>query len=68
MERTQFGVKGMTCDNCVNSVTNALKQVNGVKLAKVSLEDEKAEVTFDPAATSVNALREAVKAAGYEVL
>lgn len=67
MERTEFSVKGMTCDNCVNSVTQALKQVAGVKVAKVTLADEKAQVTYDPGATNVEELKEAVKNAGYEV-
>ncbi len=67
MERTEFTVKGMTCGNCVNSVTEALKGVDGVKLAKVTLEDEKAQVTYDPQHTSLEQLKEAVKAAGYEV-
>ena len=57
----------MTCDNCVNSVTQALKQVDGVKVAKVTLADEKAQVTYDPSATSVEKLKQAVKSAGYEV-
>ncbi len=67
MERTEFTVKGMTCGNCVQSVTEALKGVSGVKVAKVTLEDEKAQVTYDPQHTSVEQLKEAVKAAGYEV-
>lgn len=67
MERTELSVKGMTCENCVNSVTQALKEIEGVKVAKVSLTEEKAQVTFDPQHTSVEQLKEAVKAAGYEV-
>ncbi len=67
MERTEFTVKGMTCDNCVQSVTQALKDVEGVKVAKVTLADERAQVTFDPSATSIEHLKGAVKAAGYEV-
>lgn len=67
MERTEFTVKGMTCDNCVNSVTQALKHVEGVKMAQVTLADERAQVTFDPAQTSVDHLKDAVKTAGYEV-
>ena len=67
MERTAFTVKGMTCDNCVNSVTEALKHVAGVKVAKVTLADETAQVTFDPQQTSVDDLKAAVKDAGYDV-
>lgn len=67
MERTEFTVKGMTCDNCVNSVTQALKHIDGVKMAKVTLDDERAQVTFDPTKTSVGDLKDAVKSAGYDV-
>lgn len=67
MERIEFTVKGMTCDNCVNSVTQAIKHVEGVKVAKVTLAGERAQVTFDPTQTSVDHLKDAVQAAGYEV-
>lgn len=67
MERTEFTVKGMTCNNCVTSVTQALTHVEGVKAAKVTLAEEKAQVTFDPGATSVDQLKGAVRHAGYEV-
>lgn len=67
MERIDLDVQGMHCDNCVNSVAQALKGVDGVKLAKVSLDEHRAQVTFDPAKASVAQLKEAVKNAGYEV-
>lgn len=67
MERTEFSVKGMTCDNCVNSVTQALKQVDGVKAAQVTLAEEKARVTFDANVATAEQLKEAVRQAGYEV-
>ncbi len=67
MERVELAVKGMHCENCVTSVTEALKAIHGVKLARVSLENERADVTYDPAKTSLQALKEAVEAAGYQV-
>ncbi|CAB1129891.1 HMA domain-containing protein [Candidatus Hydrogenisulfobacillus filiaventi] len=66
MERVEFGVKGMTCDHCVMTVTRALKGVPGVKTATVSLAEEKARVTFDPAVATLEALKAAVSAAGYQ--
>lgn len=68
MERVKLTVKGMTCEGCVNSVTNALKGVAGVKDAKVTLEGEQAQVTYDPAQASIEKLKEAVKSAGYEAV
>ncbi len=67
MEKVNLEVRGMHCDNCVQSVTQALKDVEGVKLAKVSLEENQAQVTYDPAKASLETLKEAVKNAGYEV-
>jgi copper ion binding protein len=67
MGRTAFTVKGMTCDNCVNRVTEAIKHVDGVKVAKVTLADETAQVTFDPQQISVEQPKAAVKDAGYDV-
>ncbi len=67
MERTAFSVKDMTCDHCVNSVTEALKHVEGVKVAQVTLADKKAAITFDPDVTTVEQLKDAVRHAGYTV-
>ena len=67
MERTTLTVTGMTCGHCVNTVTEALKGVAGVKVAKVTLETERAEVTYDPAQASADDLKAAITTAGYTV-
>jgi copper chaperone len=66
MERVTLGIRGMTCDHCVATVTTALKNVEGVKSASVSLNQESAKVTYDNSKTSLDQLKQAVKAAGYE--
>jgi copper chaperone len=66
VERIEFAVQGMTCESCVNTVTEALKAVDGVKLAQVSLSEERAQVTFDAEKTSSERLKQAVERAGYE--
>jgi P-type Cu+ transporter len=60
-------VRGMHCAACVGKVERALTSVPGVDQALVNLATEQAKVSFDPALTSVEALREAVAAAGYEL-
>jgi Cu+-exporting ATPase len=64
--RVVLPIKGMTCASCAGRVERALKSVPGVQEAAVNLAAERAEVRFDPAATSVEALRRAVEGAGYE--
>lgn len=59
-------ISGMMCEHCVKHVTDALQNVAGVKSVQVSLENEQARVTMDKK-VEVDALKEAVKSAGYEV-
>lgn len=56
-------VTGMTCQNCVKHVTQALTQVPGVTGVAVDLATGTARVEGD---ASVDALVEAVREEGYE--
>jgi len=67
METITMNVQGMTCGGCVASVTRVLKAMPGVADVSVTLQPGAAKVTFDPAQTSVPALRTAVEDAGYDV-
>lgn len=60
-----FDVKGMTCDNCVHHVTEAVRGVEGVKDVKVDLGSNTAKVEgdFDDAAIIA-----AVEEEGYEAV
>jgi copper chaperone len=54
----QLNIEGMTCDHCVHAVTTALKDVPGVRDAKVSLADKSAliegeDVEIDKALAAV---------------
>ncbi len=58
----------MTCASCVSRVEKALKEVKGVSGATVNLANEKATVTYDPTAVTVDDMVSAVKDAGYGVV
>lgn len=58
-------VKNMTCGMCAITVKKALKNVDGVLDAEVTLKPPKAVVTFDPGKTDVEALMKATGNAGY---
>ena len=60
---TTFTVTGMTCDNCVHHVTEAVKGVTGVTDAQVSLADKSATVKGDFDETKIIA---AIVEEGYE--
>ena len=65
METVTLNVDGMSCGGCAASVTRALKATPGVSDAVVELAAKQATVTFDPARTSVPALKSAIDDAGY---
>ncbi|HFC6394371.1 heavy metal-associated domain-containing protein [Neisseria bacilliformis] len=66
METVTLNIGGMTCGGCVKSVTRILEGADGVKSVQVSLDEKKAVVSYDPAATSPTALAEAVEDGGYD--
>ena len=59
-------IEGMTCDHCVMHVEEALKEVCGIKSAKVDLEGKVAtiELAHD---VEDEKIKEAVADAGYDV-
>ena len=65
METVDLKIEGMTCGGCVKSVTRVLSGMAGVSSADVSLEDNRARVTYDPARTGVEAMKQAVERAGF---
>ncbi len=60
-------VEGMTCASCVNRIERFVNKVDGVATGSVNLATERASISFDPSLTNVGALKDAVRAAGYEV-
>ena len=67
MQSVTLGISGMTCGGCVRSVNKVLTGMDGVVKADVSLEQQRAEVEFDPARVDVALLKQAIEDAGYEV-
>lgn len=64
MARTALNIEGMTCNHCVQAVTKALQQVEGVSSAEVSLE--KKEAVVEHTGADLSAMITAVGAEGYE--
>lgn len=59
-------IEGMMCMHCVKHVTDALNAVEGVEKTDVNLKKKRAVVTLN-AEVADDALKAAVKEAGYEV-
>jgi len=66
MTTTVLHIAGMSCQNCVKHVTEALRDVQGVDSVEVSLAG--ASATLQSAGRlSGDALRAAVEEAGYSI-
>lgn len=66
MDNVEFRVEGMHCDGCAKSVTRMLTGVQGVEKVEVSLAENKAAVSFDPAKTGLADFKRAVERAGFK--
>ena len=63
--QVELEIVGMTCDNCVRHVKEALEGVRGVQSASVDLKEGHATVEIEPRVITEH-LIEAVEEAGYQ--
>lgn len=60
-------IKGMSCQHCVKSVTNALQEIDGMSDVKVDLT--KGEATYSQKTpVSLQTIKNAVSGIGFEVV
>ncbi|MDR9852307.1 copper ion binding protein [Paenibacillus sp. VCA1] len=66
MKSVTLNVQGMSCSHCVHAVEGAMKEI-GAK-GKVDLADNKVTVDFDESKISLDQIKEAIEAQGYDVV
>lgn len=67
-ERVIVKIGGMACVSCVQTVTRALQNLEGVISADVNLSTEKAYIGYNPSLTSVHDIRDAITGVGFRFL
>jgi len=67
VSNTLLHVEGMSCSHCKASVEKALKTLDGVNEANVSLEAKTVSIDFDPGVVNEDSLKRTIADAGYEV-
>ena len=65
-KKTTILVKGMHCPSCEILLIDVLRELKGVKSAKVSYADGKAIIEHDVTIASEKALCRAIEAEGYK--
>ncbi len=60
-----FAVEGMTCGGCEAGVRLAVGKLEGVETVEASYEENRAEVTYDPAQVTPERIIAAIQELGY---
>jgi P-type Cu+ transporter len=68
LQAADLPLLGMHCAACANRIESALKSAPGVANANVNFATTRATVHFDPSTTNLEALQQAVRAAGYDAI
>ena len=61
-------VEGMTCEHCVQTVTEAVGKIKGVEQLDISLEQKEVTIDFDELETQTEAICAQIVEAGFEVI
>ena len=64
-ETVTIAISDMTCANCAETNETALESTPGVVNAEVNYATDEAQVTYNPAEASLDALYDAIEDAGY---
>ncbi len=61
-------VEGMTCQHCVQTVTETVGKMSGVDKVDVSLEQKEVTIDFDETQTQTEEISAQIVGAGFEVI
>ncbi|MDR0885676.1 MAG: copper ion binding protein [Clostridiales Family XIII bacterium] len=62
-----INVKGMSCQHCVNAVTNATETLPSVSDVKVDLAGGSVTLSYDDSAVTLAEIKDAIEEEGFEV-
>jgi Cu+-exporting ATPase len=64
----QFGIRGMSCANCAQTIEKKLKNLSGVLSVQINLATETGQIRYATAQLSAEQIHDAVAAAGYRAV
>ncbi len=66
MKETNLKIEGMHCAGCSTRLEKILNNLDGVEIAKVSLEEKKATIKYDETKINIENIKEAIEDAGFK--
>ncbi|MZH05197.1 MAG: heavy-metal-associated domain-containing protein [Nitrospinae bacterium] len=67
MKQESVKVEGMTCQHCVQTITEALKKIPGLDSVAVDLDKKEVDVKFDENETSLQEITGKIVEVGFEL-
>jgi copper chaperone len=61
-------VEGMTCQHCIQTITETVDKMTGVEKVVVSFEQKEVTIDFDELQTQTEAICAQILEAGFEVI
>ena len=66
MKETNLKIEGMHCAGCSTRLEKVLNNLEGVEIAKVSLEEKKATIKYDETKINIESIKETIEDAGFK--
>ncbi len=68
MTHKNIHVEGMTCDHCVETVTQAVQSLGGIRQVSIDLDKKQVSVDFDESQTDPDIISSKIIEVGFEVV
>lgn len=65
-KKVVFRCKGIGCTGCTNTITEAVKKLDGIKEVSSDVKTKMIKVTFDSEKVSAKEIEKAINDSGYE--
>ncbi|PIQ97819.1 MAG: copper resistance protein CopZ [Nitrospinae bacterium CG11_big_fil_rev_8_21_14_0_20_56_8] len=67
MQHETLKVEGMSCNHCVETITQSVKKLSGIKTVQVDLGNKEVSVEYDDARVQLEEIAATIQRAGFEV-
>ena len=68
MTKELLKVEGMTCQHCVQTITDALGKIDGINKVAVDLDKKEVQVDYNEQRTSLQQISDKIVEVGFELV
>ena len=68
MTQKSLKVEGMTCQHCVQTITNSLKGKTGIEMVGVNIDKKEVKIEYDEEKITLEIIFSEITALGFEIV